>query len=203
MEVVAKELRDYIVQCVREGFDPPDEIPQRVLDYYELDADDEALAARVEKLVASALQRHYTAQKSWPEVTDCDRLDRAFWLLEKDGIVARQNFTCCQTCGHYEIEDEVAGAAKRRKVRGYTFFHTQDTERAAAGEGLFLAYGSTAGSEAATIDVARHIVAAIERAGLKADWDGSTATRIFVKLKWKKRRIVPAMKRKARRRRTV
>ncbi len=75
-------------------------------------------------------------------VTRCDRLDAAFAELERSGIVSRANFTCCSKCGENEIGDAMAEAAEQGiAVRGYTFFHQQDIDRAVAGDGVLLKYG--------------------------------------------------------------
>ena len=32
------------------------------------------------------------------------KINKAFNKLNRFGIVAKKNFTCCNTCGHYEID---------------------------------------------------------------------------------------------------
>ena len=101
----------------------------------------------------------------------------------------RQNFTCCQTCGHAGIGDEIAQARETMEAVGYTFYHMQDTERAAEGGGLFLAYGSLERTEAAQQKVGWTIVEALRREGLAAEWKGDVGKRIEVKnLLWRRRR---------------
>ena len=115
-----------------------------------------------------------------PSPTDHDRLDDAFFTLDEAGIVARQDFTCCASCGHHEIWEEIGA----EPARGYVFFHWQDTETAARGDGLYLAYGSTSEGDEASVAVGREIVAAqglitVEDARnglLKATVEGATVT---------------------------
>ncbi len=78
-------------------------------------------------------------QGTWADEGDYVRLAAAFADLETIGVVARMNFTCCQTCGHAEIDDE-----RQESSIGYTFFHQQDSERLVPGEPseLFLAFGA-------------------------------------------------------------
>ncbi|GAA3642822.1 hypothetical protein GCM10022267_31820 [Lentzea roselyniae] len=38
--------------------------------------------------------------------TDPERLTRAFAALREAGITARENFTCCRSCGESEIGGE-------------------------------------------------------------------------------------------------
>src|SRR5262245_42543369 len=61
---------------------------------------DEARAGQlVETLVREEIQAHLAAQADWPEVTDYDRLVDAFAELDSVGIVAREHFSCCGSCG--------------------------------------------------------------------------------------------------------
>jgi len=99
-------------------------------------------------------------------------------------IVARQNFTCCQNCGHSEIGDEMSESS-----RGYTFFHMQDTDGAIEGGGLYLAFGSTDADGTAEIAIGKEIASAVRAAGLKVEWDETNRARIFVTVDWKKRRV--------------
>src|SRR5262249_19629581 len=147
--------------------------------------DEGAVRALVERLTREAVQEHRRQQSEWVGPTDCDRIDQAFADLESEGIVARQNFTCCQNCGHYEIGDEIARA--EGPVDGYVFYHAQDTEGAVDGSFLFLAFGATQGGDGAVEAVGRRIVAALERAGLTVDWDGTRSRRIGVPAEWRRR----------------
>jgi uncharacterized protein DUF6891 len=144
---------------------------------------DPAMAA---VLVDDAIARHREAQASWPAVTDNDRLDRTFAALEQTGIVARQNFACCMSCGFTEIGDEIRD---RAATQGFVFYHGQDTERAADGGGVYLAYGALAGGDAAAQAIGRRVVDALVAEGLQPAWNGSVETRIALPLEWKRRRI--------------
>lgn len=174
---------------VAAGFDSREDI----IDTAHEIADDEYrsldLGAHIPAIVDQALSEHAAEETSWTTVTDCDRLDAAFQLMEEQGVVARQNFACCQTCGHAEIGDEITTTQALRKVVGYTFFHMQDTDRAVEGGGLFLAYGSVTDTEEHTLAVGNAVVACLRQAGLQPTWDSDTAKRIHVPLDWKRRRL--------------
>jgi hypothetical protein len=95
-----------------------------------------------QRILTEELAAFQEEMKGWPKVTDCDRLDAAFEELERNGIVARANFTCCSNCGRAEIGGPMQEAAARGLcVRGYAFFHQQSTERAVEGSGVMLKYG--------------------------------------------------------------
>jgi hypothetical protein len=183
------DLRHYIHTDVAAGFYDAADIVERAVDMLSDEMEPERLRAPAEQLARAALSAHLRAQAAWPPVTDCDRLDSAFDELEERGIVARQNFSCCGNCGASEIWAEVEDAeGDGRAVRGYAFYHEQDTEAAVEGQGICLNYGAAEEGEAAALEVARDIVRTLERHGLEVEWDGSWQKRIAVALDWKRRR---------------
>ncbi|RYE94882.1 MAG: hypothetical protein EOO75_00765 [Myxococcales bacterium] len=184
-------LTEQARQQVANGYTPLAEIESNVREC--LERGDEARRAHVARVVREAIDAQRRAQATWPALTDCDCLDQAFARLESAGVVARAHFTCCQNCGHAEIGDEIdAVRARGRDVRGYVFFHHQDTERAVDGQGLLLSYGPTGqASAAATEAIGRLVVDALREAGLQPTWNGSAAQRISVPLRWQRRRAEP------------
>lgn len=188
-----EELREDIVALVtalvRGGFQPRDQIWQAADDICEDGADPDRLRA----FASAELDRLWTEQRaaeaSWSGRTDCDRLDAAFEELETTGVICRQDFTCCGTCGAAEIGMEIEEFERNRGVRarGYAFYHMQDTERAIEGHGVYLGYGAAEAGEAAALAVGCEIVAALRSHGLKPEWDGSWGKRIHVPLEWRRR----------------
>lgn len=185
-------ILDFVRLRVAEGFLTPDEILERGLDTFadSPGCDFDTLQELLLRHTREAVRAHCEAQKHWPTETDCDRLDFAFYRLEEEaGIVARQNFADCQTCGHHEIQGEIQALQQHRPVMGYTFYHEQDTERLVDDGTLYLAFGAIEASAQAEATVARRIVAVLQEAGLTVTWNGSTKTRILIEdLDWKKRR---------------
>ncbi|QQQ76579.1 hypothetical protein IOD16_37280 [Saccharothrix sp. 6-C] len=186
---VLEEVEDYARTLVHAGFTSSDDIVRDLVDHFD---DEHPVTPPVARSVVRRVWRERAAeQEGWPERTDVDRLFAVFDALDRAGIVARADFTCCQTCGHAEIGDEAGEDA-----RGYVFFHRQDTESAVAGGGVWLAYGSF-GDEAdlepvdhAAADeaVGREVVAALAAGGLPVEWNGSARTRIQVgPIAWQKR----------------
>lgn len=107
---------------------------------------------------------------------------QAYEALESRGITARENFTCCHSCGTSEI-----GAERGAESRRFVFFHSQCTEGAAAGHGLMLLYGGFDRSAGTTTAVGHEVVAALTAAGLSTEWDGDPASAITVTpLTWRK-----------------
>ncbi|GAB4194408.1 MAG: hypothetical protein OHK0022_10380 [Roseiflexaceae bacterium] len=191
---VLDEMHSYIRCAVAGGFDTPEEIVEGAVYYLEDQADPALLQPHAERMVREVVQEHLREQAGWPAVTDCDRLDRAFAALEQAGIVCRQNFACCGTCGAAEIGDEMVRFERQGIVaRGYTFFHQQDTEAAVDGAGLYLNYGAAETGEAAGVAIGREIEAALQQQGLETVWSGKLSQRIFVRLHWQRRLAVQGL----------
>ncbi|SFR02299.1 hypothetical protein SAMN04488564_10284 [Lentzea waywayandensis] len=124
-------------------------------------------------------------QRSWQGETDPERLTRAFTALQHNGITARENFTCCRSCGQAEIGGEAGPDA-----RGFVYFHSQCTESAAAGHGLTLLYGGFDGSSETTTAIGDEVVAALEAAGLPVVWNRDPGRSITVTpLDWRRRLV--------------
>ncbi|GIF21126.1 hypothetical protein Ate02nite_38560 [Paractinoplanes tereljensis] len=136
------------------------------------------------EIVPRELAAHLDAQAGWPARTDSDRLTDAFRALDLAGIVAREDFACCQSCGNSEIGDE---AGTGEPARGYVFYHGQDAERAAQGGTLWLAYGSF-DKKIGEAQIGDEVVAALRGEGLEVDWTGDPLERVHVRLRWAKRR---------------
>lgn len=189
---VHDETRSRMLAALLEGFDADDEIVDRVIDVMleEVESDEAAdeLEAAGPAIFAEALAAHRRAQAEWPTTTDCDRLDEAFDQLNQRGIFARHHWWCCQTCGHGAMPAEHARAdAAGRPARGYAFYHVQDTEAAADGHGLCLAFGAFVPGDEAAVAIAREVVEVLDAHGLRTAWAGVITQRISVDLTWQRR----------------
>jgi hypothetical protein len=91
------EMQGYIRRMTATGFSSPENIENSALEVYAEEQDPEVLGPIAQRLTREAVAAQLAAQEQWPAVTDCDLLDRAFEELERAGVVARQNFTCCRT----------------------------------------------------------------------------------------------------------
>ncbi len=181
-------LKRSVAAQVAEGFSEWDEIAVGFSENPDEEEFGELDDALIERLVFQAVRAHHVKQAKWATPTDCDKLDAAFKTLERKGIVARQHFTCCSNCGHYEIQDEIKAARKKRKVIGYAFYHMQDTQSAVDGGGIYIKYDATENDEVKKRLIGQKITDALSSSGLKADWNGDPNTAVFVKVKWRKRR---------------
>lgn len=186
---ILEEIHYYADHDIAAGFLPLEEIEISITeilsDQYQFSGLESLVRQEVRKKLAQQLKR----QESWPPETDCDRLDQAFAELEAEGIVCRQDFSDCGTCGSAEIWEEIDKAESANKsVQGYVFYHMQDTESAVNGSGLYLNYGATKEGEKEALKVANQVVEKLEEKGFDVDWDGTWEKRIGFSIDWKRRR---------------
>lgn len=120
----------------------------------------------------------------WPLHTDFDRLDTAFVALNQLGIAARHDWGLNHDDGLRLFEQEF----KRRKYSDrYTavlFYHQQQTQRAALGRGLELAFETLKGDP---IETGHTIVEALQAQGLSAYWPEDPYAPISVPIRWQRR----------------
>ncbi|MEV5689082.1 MULTISPECIES: DUF6891 domain-containing protein [unclassified Streptomyces] len=181
---IREQLEDRIRLSLRGGYGTVDSLTGTAEDYLVKDGVHPVTRAQARELVERLWLERVDEQTRWTDVTDADRLERAFAALEGRGITAREHFTCCRSCGLSEIR------AENEQARGFVFFHTQNTDGAASGHGLSLYYGGFDGTEGTTTDVGQEVVAALREEGLTVKWAGSPDNAIEVDaLDWRKRLI--------------
>ena len=179
---------------VLQGEDDPQAYVER-LDYLIDDVgidDDEA-----ESYFEDVIERRRAQQRALGGPPS-SRLSEAFDELASLGVVARENFTCCGTCGAAEIGDERDDS---RQWRGYIFYHQQDAERIPEdhstyiGYGVFLnAYLDEAEWNALSDDhkesryqeltirlMSDEVIPVLRRHGVDVEWDEDLGTRILLK----------------------
>lgn len=184
-----EELTEFVRLQVALGIDPYRRIVESTVYYLTGEAEPDEIVAIAAEVAAIELAAHCAAQETWPEVTDSDRLTAAFRELDESGIVARECFKCCQSCGLRDIGGEVKGSPA---ARGYVFYHQQDAEACAGGVGgkdLYLAYGHF--GRPPTAEIGTEVTDVLRRHGLTVQWNGSTSQRIEVRLEWHRRRVGP------------
>ncbi len=83
----------------------------------------------------TTIQTEYQAKRqeeeTWPKVTDFDRLDKAFTILESLGLIALHRAGYTQSDGLEDVEDAYHEAGgKRSDYAGHCFYTEQDQESA-------------------------------------------------------------------------
>lgn len=93
-----------------------------------------------------------------------NNLTKAFKELRKAGYFARQNFSCCQSCGWSEVPENTNKAV---------FYHAQDNYDKNNGRPFYLSWSGN-GYEICNI---------LEKNGVTTDWNEKDSTRIKI-TKW-------------------
>ncbi|AVT39322.1 hypothetical protein [Plantactinospora sp. BB1] len=176
-------IEEYVRRHVALGELPYDAMVAGAVEYLADEYDPARVDALAREVARAEFAAHAAAQADWPEVTDSDRLTLAFRALDAAGIVARENFTCCQNCGLAEMGAEVADG---ETPRGYAFYHQQDAERGADGEAVYVAYGLF--EQPPSAEIGAEVATALRDHDLPVDWAGDTGARIRVPLTWQRRR---------------
>lgn len=153
----------------------------------------------------SRIARELEAERaSWPEQTDCDRLDRVEETLRGHGILLWQASPCCDTCTSSELPDRINEIEERHPgfaehLRGYGFFIDQNLPEMLADSyelSIYLAYGwfSPDGNDVEpefytqhALSIAREICECLRDEGFEVDWNGSFDRKIGVTLNWQRR----------------
>ncbi|HEY1179305.1 MAG TPA: hypothetical protein VGF17_24385 [Phytomonospora sp.] len=176
------ELVEAATLLIAGGYDTPDDILDDLAERF-ADEAPELPEEEIRAIVVPMIAARRAEEAAWPERTGADLLDETLDELRGQGLTVEENFACCMRCGLSEIGGEAAEGSP-----GYVFFHEQDTEHAAAGQGLMLAYGAFGGDPEASAAIGRQVVAALSAKGLGVSWDGSVTTRIAVEpLDWRRR----------------
>lgn len=189
---VKRDMRDIMRTDVEIGLEPHDEIVGMAVEVLadEHGCSEDDLRPLAERMLPEIVRECRREQESWPAITECDRLDAAFADLNWSGIVCRRHFTCCSSCGHKEIWEEIeAERSRERDVRGYAFYHVQSTDTAVEGGGLWLNHASVHGRNE-DLQIAEEIVGSLRDHGLDVDWPEDAEKSIHVKMDWK-RRVLP------------
>lgn len=172
-----------IHKWVWSGFYSPEEVDLMIDDILDEDANE----AMLRDAVAPEFTKKAEAEKSWPKVTDCDRLNTAFAALDKRGVICLHNSGFERSDGHTEAFEVLSERPKGRYF-GYCFYHGQDVESAMAGQGLMLAFNHVDDDVPDKLKVGLALKEELERAGLTLEWDGTTEQRINItKFDWKRR----------------
>lgn len=113
-----QHVADSIAQWVWSGFYTRDDIEQMMDDIVDDDCDVDALRS----LIGPRLREKQKAERSWPALTECDRLDKVFYDLHEQGICALANAGYTKSDGYSDVAEAVADAPDGHYT-GYCFYH--------------------------------------------------------------------------------
>jgi len=117
------------------------------------------------------------------KMNDATKLNRVFDNLEKQDILARANFSCCQSCGGYEL----ATLASEQNKAGWIFWHQQSEDglRKTGNVHLYFAGADECDKPPKNAKSSREvaIIAYREflRAGIDVEWSGEESNAILLK----------------------
>nr|WP_086939435.1 hypothetical protein [Thaumasiovibrio occultus] len=183
MNEAEKYLLDLIKGWVWSGFYNPIEIREMLCDVIEEECNEAMLLASIQP----EFDQKRLAEKTWPEVTDFDRLHAVFYKLHEDGICALHNAGYTLSDG-FEDVTEVVHHAPVGHYHSFCFYHGQDVTGALDGRGLRIAFGALKNDAEKSQQVGRYVCECLTQAGFKVDWDGSIDSRLYLpEMEWKKR----------------
>jgi hypothetical protein len=185
--VTQADILHWVRSFVWSGENDPEEVAIMVED--QLGEEDEVDENWLKKAIRREFAAKRKAEKTWPRVTDCDHLDRAFEALERQAVIALHMAGFTQTDGLEEVEDAYREAGgKKSNYAGHCFYTEQDQEGALDGSGMYIGFGHLSGNDAKGIEVGNLVRSALEREGLNVEWDGTIRTRWYLKgLRWQRR----------------
>lgn len=181
------EVRARTEERVRErlvfGYGDLDELTEIAEEWLVSDGERPLSRGQARVIVERLWLERVAEMASWRGETDPERLAGVFAELDESGITARENFTCCRSCGLSEI------GAEREGARGFVFFHSQSESTVESGR-LTLYYGGFDGSADTTRAVGHEVADALRAAGLGVEWDGSPDRAVeLTGLDWRKRLV--------------
>jgi hypothetical protein len=120
------------------------------------------------------------------------KLNKAFDLLRRRGLIARQRFSCCNSCAWYElatyVEEKIDKTPKAKDaIKGCVFYSRQggffDGRRVT---NLYLQFGHVSTTKhgdvgAPTIEVGKMVCDALKEVGLVPQWDGTESDCVCVR----------------------
>jgi hypothetical protein len=181
------ETDEYILNEIKKwiwsGFYSPDEVDEMIDDILEDDADEAMLRATV----APEFDKKAAAETSWPDTTDCDRLDQAFEEPNSRGVIALHDAGYTMSDGISDVSEELHERG-RKGINGYCFYHGQDVERAMAGGGLMIAFGDLDDDKTRKTEVGRSVTDVLKKFGFAVEWKGDPEIPLNIPaFDWKRR----------------
>jgi hypothetical protein len=180
MQIVSEEgLRGEIYHLVWSGFYTPKIVFEIVTqDWFPNGEVDQVL---VQSAIDSEFAKKSEAESTWPQVTDCDRLDDAFDELNRSGLIALEYAGIENSDGDtYVAEFLEERGGEEAGFEGFCFYHAQDVESALKRRILTMCYGGFDGSEEKTAEIAQRIVKTMQEHGLQAVWSGDVTSKIEI-----------------------
>ena len=190
------ELEELLWEMLLHGASTPEAYVE-VFDYI-LPDENAGLGEKYREEITEYAQQLINARRAYAAAIGLEPrnndLTLAFDALAHEGVVARECFTCCGSCGSAEIWDERDDS---RTWYGYVFYHEQDAESAYESGSVGLNYGVFLDAyfteqqwdaldaqtqeqqyESLSVKLLREkVLPVFEQHGLWVDWEGSYSVR--------------------------
>lgn len=181
---------DSIYTQVRSGFYSLEDIQNNIIEEIEDNGfEDEISEDWAYKQINAVNEELLKESESWGENTQTNRLIAAFDELAESKIIALHYTGYTMDDGEYEvIEVERTLNDNNEKSEGYCFYHGQDLERAVRGDGLNISFQKINNeSDVVSKEIAKKIVAVLEKHDLNVDWNGKASSKILLpEFKWQR-----------------
>ncbi len=194
--IVLAHARELIAWRVADGFMTRPELLEAA---FEAADQRESLRPTLDAMVDEELRAHRQREAEWESLTEPDRLTRAFAALEKAGVIARERFADCRTCGQADMKQLREELLEQgRRAEGYVFSTEQQVDGVSQSGELWLEYGAFRDEAAAHRRIADQVREALRGAGLnvseaETDADGPEERgMLLTELTWQRRRFTRA-----------
>ena len=190
-EDCAIEIEEMIINNIKAGFLPDNEILEDCIEYLKYDYPEDA-DKLTEDFLAVIIKDYRAKFQNTGTQENFLKLKLAFENIDKHGIVTKH-------CAGYFLSDGVDYCNKLAEIRcrcgeditGFCFYTMYDVEHLTPGVSsvLYLAFGSYTGNLDA-VEIGKIIVKELENAGFSIEWDNSSGKRIAIKdMVWDKQYI--------------
>ena len=152
-----------------------DEVYSRFREFLDLrNYDNKSETLRVLSLLRKADQEVTLKKAAEADVN----LTNAFKEVRKElNVYARKSFSCCGSCGSYEL----ATKCKETGKRGYVFYSRQSKDSLFESGHVYLNFSDCVNeSDEATAKLGAEVVKILKRNGVNVEWSGSDADALKV-----------------------
>jgi hypothetical protein len=187
-----EEIFEHIEAIVNYGFSDPDYIYLDLEFLYYNEIEEEIIKEEwLTKLIEKRYNKRLELEKHWPEVTDFDRLAKAFDELHAQNIISL-HFAGYTTQEGEESIYKVYNELKDKGIEalGYCYYHIQDVYRAVDPDMrmLYIRYNDFLEDDDLCQKVGNLINEALIKHGLTTHWSGSIYDLIEIRnIHWQKR----------------
>jgi len=185
-DTTKRDITEQIDVYIKSGFYDKEDIFTHVEEYlYKIPFDHDWTKQQIDIAYSDRLKE----QKTWPTVTDFDKLVQAFDKLNSSGIVALHNAGMTRQDGEGDSQEIHEDLFKTGiKTKGFCYYHWQDIERVVEDSHLYIGFGDFNNNDKEALEIGKQVAATLEERGFKLNWNKTVATRILItSIMWQKR----------------